>query len=258
MEATAAPAAPEIFGRRALKAEEKVFVASQWRLMWLHFTRHRLAMVGLWVIIALYSMVILHGFVAPYEKGTRSPFIFRPPQTLHFSDGQGFSLRPFVYGTPFLGGQDKVVELLKGLKANNPQPTTGDTKSQGLLVAGEFGGGLLLAAGLFVPFAAFAIIAVMLVAIATTHWRNGFWNGAGGYEFNLLILVGAAALAATGGGRFSLDRAFGWDDNLSGLWWGVGALGTGALAALFMLTLARRPEPRAIAGVDSGETLRTA
>ena len=127
-----------------------------------------------------------------------------------------------------------------------------------LLVAGEFGGGLLLAAGLFVPFAAFAIVAVMLVAIATTHWRNGFWNGAGGYEFNLLILVGAAALAATGGGRFSLDRAFGWDDNLSGLWWGVGALGTGALAALFMLTLARRPEPRAIAGVDSGETLRTA
>src|SRR5947207_1220861 len=70
-----------------------------------------------------------------------------------------------------------------------------------LLVAGEFGGGLLLAAGLFVPFAAFAIIAVMLVAIATTHWRNGFWNGAGGYEFNLLILLGAAALAATGGGR---------------------------------------------------------
>src|SRR6266566_4667624 len=87
-----------------------------------------------------------------------------------------------------------------------------------LLVAGEFGGGL------------------MLVAIATTHWRNGFWNGAGGYEFNLLILVGAAALAATGGGRFSLDRAFGWDDNLSGLWWGAGALGAGALAALFMLT----------------------
>jgi len=127
-----------------------------------------------------------------------------------------------------------------------------------LLVASELGGGLLLALGLFVPFAALAVISVMFVAIATTHWRNGFWNGAGGYEFNLLILLGAAALAATGGGRFSLDRAFGWDDNLSGLWWGVGALGTGALAALFMLTLARRPEPRAIAGVDSGETLRTA
>jgi peptide/nickel transport system permease protein len=99
VEATAAPAAPEIFGRRKLKAEEKVFVASQWRLMWLHFTRHRLAMIGLWVIMALYSMVIFHGFFAPYEKATRSPFIFRQPQSLHFSDGQSFSLRPFVYGT---------------------------------------------------------------------------------------------------------------------------------------------------------------
>ena len=99
MEATAAQAAPEILGRRALKAEEKIYVASQWKLMWLHFTRHRLAMVGLGVIIVLYTMTILHPIVAPYEKGTRSPFIYRPPQTLHFTDGEQFSLRPFVYGT---------------------------------------------------------------------------------------------------------------------------------------------------------------
>ena len=98
MEATAG-AVPEILGRRELKSEEKIFVASQWRLMWLHFTRHRLAMVGLGVIVALYAMTILHAFVAPYDKATRSPFIFRPPQTLHFSDGQDFSPRPFVYGT---------------------------------------------------------------------------------------------------------------------------------------------------------------
>jgi iron(III) transport system substrate-binding protein len=47
-------------------------------------------------------------------------------------------LRPYVYGTPFLGGQDAVVDMLKRLKENNPRPTDGDTKSQGLLVAGEF------------------------------------------------------------------------------------------------------------------------
>ena len=47
-------------------------------------------------------------------------------------------LRPFVYGTSFLGGEDKVVDLLSRLKANDPRPTDGDTKSQGLLVAGEF------------------------------------------------------------------------------------------------------------------------
>jgi len=47
-------------------------------------------------------------------------------------------LRPYVYGTPFLGGEEKVVDMLKSLKENNPRPTDGDTKSQGLLVAGEF------------------------------------------------------------------------------------------------------------------------
>jgi iron(III) transport system substrate-binding protein len=47
-------------------------------------------------------------------------------------------LRPYVYGTPFLGGQDNVVDMLQRLKANNPRPTDGDIKSQELLVAGEF------------------------------------------------------------------------------------------------------------------------
>jgi len=47
-------------------------------------------------------------------------------------------LRPYVYGTPFLGGEDGVVDMLKRLKENNPRPTDGDTKSQGLLIAGEF------------------------------------------------------------------------------------------------------------------------
>ena len=125
-----------------------------------------------------------------------------------------------------------------------------------LLVSAEFGGGLLLALGLATPFAAFAIVAGMFVAIATTHWRNGFWNGAGGYEFNLLILSAAASLAAIGAGRFSLDNAFGWADNLSGVWWGVGALGAGALAALVMLTLGRRRVVRAT--TESGAGLRTA
>src|SRR5438046_10177689 len=44
----------------------------------------------------------------------------------------------------------------------------------------EFGGGLLLAAGLFTPFAALAVAVVMLNAIGTVHVRNGFWNSNGG------------------------------------------------------------------------------
>jgi len=96
MEATAVPplAGSDILGRRVLKEEERVYVASQWRLMWLHFRRHRLAMVGLAVLLMLYGIALVHPFVAPYEKGTRSSFIYRPPQGVHF-DG----LSVFVYGT---------------------------------------------------------------------------------------------------------------------------------------------------------------
>ena len=42
----------------------------------------------------------------------------------------------------------------------------------------EFGGGLLLTAGLLTPLAALAITVVMLNAIATVHWRSGFFNEA--------------------------------------------------------------------------------
>src|SRR5215207_7508638 len=52
---------------------------------------------------------------------------------------------------------------------------------------------LLMASGLLTPLAALAIAVVMLNAIGTVHWRNGFWNTAGGYEFNLLVLTAAVA-----------------------------------------------------------------
>jgi putative oxidoreductase len=123
-----------------------------------------------------------------------------------------------------------------------------------LLLAAELGGGALLALGLFVPFAALAIVAAMTVAIVLVHWQKGFFNTAGGYEFNLLIAASSVALAALGGGRFSLDRALGWADNLSGTWWGVGVLAVGVLAGLFMITAARRHERP----LSERDTFRTA
>src|SRR5260370_7036153 len=71
----------------------------------------------------------------------------------------------------------------------------------------EFGGGLLLAIGLLSPLGSLAIVGAMLVAIATVHLAKGFWNGKGGFEFNLSLIVGAAALAFTGPGQYSLDAA---------------------------------------------------
>jgi putative oxidoreductase len=73
----------------------------------------------------------------------------------------------------------------------------------------EFGGGLLLALGLLSPLGNLAIAGAMLVAVATVHWPNGFWNTKRGYEFNLSLLASVAALALIGPGAYSLDQAIG-------------------------------------------------
>jgi len=104
----------------------------------------------------------------------------------------------------------------------------------------EFGGGTLFALGLLTPLAALGIVVVMLNAVALVHFKNGFWAGKGGYEFNLVLLTVAVAVAATGPGRFSIDRALGWDDNLSGLWWGLGVVGAAAISSFVTLSLGRR------------------
>jgi putative oxidoreductase len=103
----------------------------------------------------------------------------------------------------------------------------------------ELGGGLFLAAGLLTPLAAVGIAVVMVNAVAVVHWRNGFWNSIGGYEFNLLIWATAGAIAAIGAGRFSLDRLIGWEDNISGAWWGVGALVLSLVVSAVTLTAGR-------------------
>jgi putative oxidoreductase len=104
---------------------------------------------------------------------------------------------------------------------------------------------VLFAVGFLTTLAAFGMATVMLNAIESVHWKNGFFAGKGGYEFNLQLLAIAVAITMTGPGRFSLDRAFGWDDNITGLWWGVG-LFAAALAVSFVTTgLLRRRTPTA-------------
>lgn len=107
----------------------------------------------------------------------------------------------------------------------------------------EFGGGALLVLGLLTPLGAAAIAGVMFVAIATVHWRNGFFNSSGGYEFNLLIVAAALALAITGPGEISIDHLAGW--SLAGPAWGVAALGIAAVAAGSVLAMRKRPPAQA-------------
>jgi len=104
----------------------------------------------------------------------------------------------------------------------------------------ELGGGLLLALGLLTPVGAALVIAVMVVAIVSVHLSKGFFVSNGGFEYNLIIIAAASALAFTGPGAYSLD-AVEWVQ-LSG--WLPGVLAT--LAGLVLgagALLARRPAP---------------
>src|SRR5436305_14495761 len=110
----------------------------------------------------------------------------------------------------------------------------------------ELGGGLLFAFGLVTPFAALAITVVMLNAIGTVHWKKGFFNSAGGFEYNLLIIATAVAVTATGPSRFSLDHAFGWAGSISGPWWALAIVVLAPMIAVVTLTLRRQsqaPQP---------------
>jgi len=90
----------EVVGARARPIdEERIYAASQWYLMWLHFRRHRLALIGSAVLLPLYLMAIFAPFLGPYGKYERnSDFVYSPPQSIHFFDSGRFYLRPFVYG----------------------------------------------------------------------------------------------------------------------------------------------------------------
>ena len=101
-------------------------------------------------------------------------------------------------------------------------------------------GGLLFAAGFLTPLAALGMTIVMLNAIAVVHWSKGFFNSNGGLEFPLSLATIAVAVAATGPGRFSIDRALGWDDNISGVWWGVGVLAAALVISFLTVTVGRK------------------
>ncbi len=79
-------------------------------------------------------------------------------------------------------------------------------RSMALLAGlGELGGGLLFAAGLLTPLAALLIVVPMIVAVVTVTGRNGYWVTASGFEYNLAIIVVAAAVAVIGPGVYALD-----------------------------------------------------
>jgi putative oxidoreductase len=94
----------------------------------------------------------------------------------------------------------------------------------------ETGGGALMVVGLETPLAAALLTATMLTAIKTVHFKNGPWAAEGGYEYNVVMITAALALADLGPGPLSLDAARGRER--SGSRWTLSALAAGVIGAL--------------------------
>ena len=81
--------------------QERYYLASQWRMMWWRFRRHRLAVISGIVLLVMYASILMSEVLSPYELHTRhASYIYAPPQRLHlFHDGE--FIGPFVYALEF-------------------------------------------------------------------------------------------------------------------------------------------------------------
>jgi peptide/nickel transport system permease protein len=77
-------------------AEERIFVASQWQLMWWRFRKHKLAMISGVIIFGFYLVALGADFLAYADPHTsEAQRSLMPPQSIYFFEGWQFS--PHVY-----------------------------------------------------------------------------------------------------------------------------------------------------------------
>jgi len=77
--------------------QEEVFLASQKKLMWWKFKRHKVAVWCGVFLLFMYLVCVFAEFLAPYALETRNAkYIYAPPQSIHlFHEGE--FIGPFVY-----------------------------------------------------------------------------------------------------------------------------------------------------------------
>lgn len=74
--------------------------ASQRQLVWRRFRRHRLALLGLNVLVCFYVVAVFADFFAPYDKRAKfRHYETSPPSRLHIVSSEGRLTWPFVYRT---------------------------------------------------------------------------------------------------------------------------------------------------------------
>ena len=98
---------------------EREYIASQWRLMWWRFRRHKVALVATILLAAFYMVALFPEFLAthnPYAENTLR--VNTPPQRIHFFDGWK-PVRPYVFGIrgvrdPYTRGMNHEVDRTEG------------------------------------------------------------------------------------------------------------------------------------------------
>jgi len=88
--------------------QERYYMASQWRMMWWKFLRHRVAVISGVILLAMYASIFIVEWLSPYNLHTRDvDHIFAPPQQLHlFHEGE--FIGPFVYGFDYRLNMDNL------------------------------------------------------------------------------------------------------------------------------------------------------
>lgn len=92
---------PEAFNPVSVEAlspeQERYFQASQWKIMWWKFRRHKVAVWSAWILLIFYLCVPFAEIIAPYEPNSRSANnLYAPPQVVRFFH-EGSFVGPFVY-----------------------------------------------------------------------------------------------------------------------------------------------------------------
>lgn len=113
----------------------------------------------------------------------------------------------------------------------------------------ELGAGALLVLGLLTPLAAAGVVGVMAVAWIVAHRGNGFFifKPGQGWEYVMVLLVCAVAVATLGPGAWSLDDALDLTADLTG-WTGLLISLIGLVGAAALLAACWRPAPPAASG----------
>jgi peptide/nickel transport system permease protein len=91
------PARAPVHGPGAAAApEQRIFVASQWQLMWWRFRKHKVAVVSAVIVLGFYLIVVGADFLAYADpNASEAQRSLMPPQRIYWFDGGRFG--PYVY-----------------------------------------------------------------------------------------------------------------------------------------------------------------